>query len=142
VSQVLRAVLIGQMPSGKNAIRTQVTAGGIHRFPKRRFEEWRGTAYAQLDRQRGAWVKLAAPARVNVRYWPGDLIRRDPPGMMDALSHVLEWCPVHGKRKVPGCALPFVADDSLLVSWFWRLEKLDRARPRLDLVIEPHEAGE
>lgn len=137
MSQILRAVLVGQMPSGKNAIRTQVIAGGIHRFPKKRFEDWRGTGYAQLDRQRGAWAKLTTPAKIVIRYTPGDLIRRDVPGIEDALGHLLEWCPIHGKKKRPECPLNFIADDSLLEDWTFERMPLDRANPRLELEITP-----
>ncbi|MDD5301550.1 MAG: hypothetical protein PHS14_00460, partial [Elusimicrobia bacterium] len=76
------------------------------------------------------------------RYTPGDLIGRDVPGMMDALWHVLEWCPVHQKRQYKkacraGCSLPFVVNDQLLVSPAWEELPLDRTHPRLELTIEP-----
>lgn len=139
--QSLRAVLTGQMPSGKNQIQMSApSAGVIRRFPKASFEQWRGTSYSQLDRQRGAWVKLLTPARVIVRYTPGDLIGRDVPGMMDALWHLLEWCPIHRKKKDcrgRGCRLPFVYDDNLLVSPAWELLPLDRENPKLELEIIP-----
>lgn len=143
MSSVLRAVLVGQHPSGKNQIQLSApSAGIIRRFPQASFERWRGTAYAQLDRQRGAWDKLTTRARIDVKYWPGDLIRRDRPGMEDALFHLLEWCPVHGiskkaRKRAPNCRLPFVDDDFLLDSGSWTQMPLDRERPRLELLIEP-----
>ena len=85
MSSVLHVVLAGQMPSGKGQIRTQILGGRLHRFPQKRFTDWRSTAWAQLDRQRGAWEKITVPARITVRYTPGDLIRRDAPGIIDAL---------------------------------------------------------
>jgi hypothetical protein len=139
LSPVLRAVLAGQHPSGKNQIQMSAPAAGvIRRFPKASFEAWRGTGYAQLDRQRGAWEKLKVPAVVTVRYTKGDLIRRDVPGMEDALCHLLEWCPIHGLRHKKGrdCPLPFVADDALLEDWHFVQLPLDREHPRLELVIE------
>lgn len=139
MSLELRAVLAGQMPSGKNQIGTQVIGGQLHRFPQARFEKWRGSAYAQLDRQRGAWAKLTTPARIEIRYWPGDLLKRDVPGVEDALAHLLEWCPIHGKNKrlKPHCPLPFVADDALIESWAFERMPLDRVRPRLELALRP-----
>lgn len=137
---VLRAVLVGQMPSGKNQIRTQIVHGHLHKFPQESFERWRATGYAQLDRQRGAWAKLLGPARIVVRYTKGDLIRRDVPGIMDALCHLLEWCPVHGKSKkkiVQDCRLPFLADDCLLEDWVFEQLPINREAPRLELEVTP-----
>ncbi len=138
MSKILRAVLVGQHPSGKNQIQMSAPAAGvIRRYPQKSFEAWRSSAYSQLDRQRGAWKKLTTKARVTVKYTPGDLIGRDVPGMMDALWHLLEWCPLHGRKKAPRCPLPFVENDKLLVSTSWEEMPLDRERPRLELTIEP-----
>lgn len=107
----------------------------------RRFEDWRGTCYAQLDRQRGAWVKLTVPAKLNVQCYKGDLIGRDMPGVLDALLHVLEWCPAHKtKRRCPKtCPMPFVLNDNLLEGGTFERPILDRAHPRIELIIEPYE---
>lgn len=142
MQQILRAVLRGQMPSGKNQIKMSAPrAGMIMRFPQASFEAWRSRSYAQLDEQRGAWDKLARPAKVTVRYFKGDLIGRDTPGIMDALCHLLEWCPIHGRNKKlkPHCPLPFVGNDALLEGWVWERPILDRENPRLELTIEPYE---
>ena len=138
MSLVLRAALAGQMPSGKNQIGAQIVGGRLHRFPNARFERWRESAYVQLDRQRGAWTKLMTSARISVAYTPGDLLRRDVPGQIDALCHVLEFCPIHRKRSLCSktCRLPFVLDDSLLVEWHWTRRPLDRERPGLSIEIE------
>lgn len=138
---VLRAVLVGQHPSGKNQIKMSAPkAHFIMKFPQKSFENWRASAYSQLDRQRGAWVKLMGPAHVGVRYTKGDLLRRDVPGMMDALCHILEWCPAHKtkRRCSKRCQLPFVLDDNLLESWTWHRPILDRANPRLEFTITPY----
>lgn len=143
MSPVLRAVLEGQYPSGKNQIRLSAPAAGvIRRSPRRKFEDWRGTSYAQLDRQRGAWAKLTVPAQLTVQCYKGDLIGRDMPGVLDALLHVLEWCPVHkSKRRCPKtCPLPFVLNDNLLEGGLFGRPVLDRARPRIELVIVPYNA--
>lgn len=142
MSNVLRVVLEGQHPSGKNQIKMSAPkAHFIMKFPQRSFEDWRGSAYSSLDRQRGAWAKLTVPAHVSVRYTKGDLLRRDVPGMMDALCHLLEWCPAHKKKRLCSkrCPLPFVADDALLEAWTWERPILDRARPRLEFTITPYE---
>lgn len=142
MSQVLRAVLDGQYPSGKNQIKMFAPiAGVIKKYPQKTFEQWRGTSYAQLDRQRGAWAKLMTPASVVVRCFPGDLIGRDTPGVMDALWHVLEWCPAHLKKRrcSKACRLPFVLNDKLLEGVTWARPVLDRARPRIELEITPYQ---
>lgn len=146
MAQLLTAVLEGQHPSGKNQIRIAAPARGvIHRFPQASFERWRATAYAQLDRQRGAWGKLTTPGHLVVRYTKGDLITRDVPGLEDALLHVLAWCPVHHKSRKEikrqcraSCRLPFVVDDGLLDWVEWKPRPLDRESPRLELTIRPY----
>lgn len=148
MSLVLSAVLVGQHPSGKNQQKiVPRMEGGYMRIPEKSFERWRATAYAQLDRQRGRWPKLRARGHVVVRYTPGDLLTRDVPGLEDALSHVLEWCPVHrgAKQKAicrAACGLPFVVNDGLLDWWEWKPRLLDRAAPRLELTVRPYDLAE
>ncbi len=140
--QVLRAVLTGQYPSGKNQIKMSAPkAHFIMKFPQASFEKWRGTSYAQLDRQRGAWAKLLIPAKITIQCYKGDLIGRDAPGVQDAILHLLEWCPVHSKKvcRKRQCNLPFVANDNLLEAVDFRRPILDREHPRVELLIEPYE---
>lgn len=142
--QILRAVLAGQHPSGKNQIQMRPMRGWIQKYPKASFEAWRGTGYAQLDRQRGTWETLRTPAKVTVLYTPGDLLRRDVPGMIDALCHLLEFCPIHRKVKKKDhlrCSLPFVADDVLLAHWDWTTMPLDRENPRIEMRVEHYANG-
>lgn len=117
-----------QMVSGKNAV--MVTRTG-QRFPSKRFKDWRDVASIQLTRQLpkdvlryANLVAFPKPQRVSlaVRYWPGDLIRRDAPGMLDALCHLLERTQV-------------VEDDAQIKSVQWEEQPLDRARPRVELVL-------
>lgn len=137
----LKFTLLGQMPSGKGQIRTQVVRGGIHRFPNKRFELWRSDAFRQLAEQRGGRTTIDAPCAVDVLYIPGDRIRRDVPGIMDALCHLLEWCPIHGKKKTENCNQRSIADDSQLHHWNWKRGNLDRERPRIEVTITPYEVA-
>lgn len=124
----MKVTLEGQMVSGKNSI--IVTRTG-QRFPSKRFKDWRDTASIQLTRQlpKGnlRYANLVAfpkPERVSltVLYWPGDLIRRDAPGMLDALCHLLERTQV-------------VEDDAQIKTVNWQEMDLDRARPRVELTL-------
>jgi hypothetical protein len=128
--------LEGQLPSGKNAVKEVFVRGRKIRYPNARFKAWRQAAYQQLRAQRGDWKMLCAPARVQVRYWPGNLLTRDVPGMMDAICHLLEHCPVC-RRKNKTCPIPAVQNDGLLHSWIWIRMPLDRERPRAEVTISP-----
>lgn len=81
----LRLMIRGQIPSGKNAI--VVTRTGM-RFPKKRFKDWRKHALRELGPP--PEVPYDGPVRMEVIYVRGDEIRRDMPGMLDAICHVLE----------------------------------------------------
>lgn len=127
--------LLGKTPSGKNQIRIAIVRGRVMKFPDANFKKWRSEAHRQLSEQRDGRPTILVPCAVAVAYVPGDRIRRDVPGMMDALSHVLEWCPVHGRKKTPGCGQPIIKDDSLLTCWVWQTLPLDRENPRLEIHI-------
>lgn len=129
--QTLKFVLTGQMPSGKNRILFTFRHGRMMKYPEPRFKAWRAKAWPEIHNQRGTWRTLRQPARVYVSYWPGDLIRRDVPGIMDALCHLLEYHPAGLE------ALKVIEDDSLLVSWNWTRMPLDRANPRIEVEIQP-----
>lgn len=82
--------LAGQCPSGKNAI--TITRMG-HRFPNQRFVDWRFDAMKQLFAQLKeikAELPFSFPVEVEVEYTAKDRIRRDVPGIVDALWHLLE----------------------------------------------------
>lgn len=80
----------GQCPSGKNAV--IVTRGG-HRFPNKRFVDWRQLAmdevFPQLHKL-DVKLPLQHPVNVSIEYIARDRIRRDKPGIEDALWHLLE----------------------------------------------------
>lgn len=125
------------MPSGKGQIKTAVIRGRLMRYPSTRFKTWRVDAFKQLKEQAGHLPPLTTTACVEVLYTPGDRIRRDVPGIMDALCHLLEYCPACGSKKRPDCKIPVVFDDSLLVSWTWITCPLDRENPRIEVAIIP-----
>lgn len=86
---LVRFTLMGQLPSGKNAV--VVTRTG-HRFPAKRFVDWRTAALTQLRAQcDGIPQPIRSPRlKLLVTYTPGDRRTRDVAGMMDALCHLLE----------------------------------------------------
>jgi hypothetical protein len=132
----LQLVLEGQMPSGKNRVKEVFIRGKKIRYPDKRFKLWRKDAYQQLRDQRGSWEILRTWARVRVRYWPKDMITRDVSGIMDALCHLLEYCPVC-KKKNKECEIPAVQNDGLLIHWSWERMPVDRARPRIEVLVSP-----
>lgn len=115
-------VLHGQLPSGKNAIK--ITRTG-HRYPDQRFVLWRANAMAQLPL---AVPRFTGPVRLIVDYVPGDVRRRDLPGMLDALLHLFE------KAKL-------VKDDAQVVACTWTPFPLDRKNPRCTVTIAPWKEG-
>lgn len=102
--------LTDQLPGGKNRIRNTRTG---HRYPDQRFAAWRREALFELKPQlRGVpGLPYCGPVKLTVWYRPQDHRRRDLPGMLDALLHLLEQAAV-------------VVDDSQVVLLDWR-----RGRP-------------
>jgi Holliday junction resolvase RusA-like endonuclease len=87
---MIELYLKGQCPSGKNAV--VVTRTG-HRFPAKRFKEWREDALLQLKPQLTKWkdcLPFNRPISIQVYYTTKDLRRRDVPGILDAIWHLLE----------------------------------------------------
>jgi len=109
----VKFILKGQVPSGKNAM--QITRTGRH-YPLKRFIDWRSNAEAQIRSQVGFPQPIEQPCKAFFTYFPGDLRRRDVPGMIDALFHVLE-------------RLNIVRDDSLIKDVDWETRALDRDNP-------------
>jgi len=95
----------GQCPSGKNAV--IVTRAG-HRFPSARFVTWREAAMKevlpQISGMEDIKLPISFPVTVEIWYTAKDRIRRDMPGIQDALWHLLEKCNV-------------VSDDTFLGGW-------------------------
>lgn len=82
--------ITGQCPSGKNAV--VITRSG-HRFPGKRFVKWRDGALKEIQPQKNkvkSWLPLSQPVNVDIQYTAGDKRRRDAPGILDAIWHLLE----------------------------------------------------
>lgn len=77
-------ILTGQMQSGKN--RVMITRTG-QRYPPARFKKWREDMLKQIG---PIETPFSGPVALSVNYVPGDNIRRDVPGMLDAICHLLE----------------------------------------------------
>lgn len=81
----------GQPPSGKNAI--IITRTG-KRFPSARFSKWKREVMPCLSMQLRAQgllnFPLSQPCSVTIDYYTADKRRRDMPGIIDAIWHVLE----------------------------------------------------
>lgn len=107
----------GQVPSGKNAM--QVTRTGRH-YPLKRFTDWRTEAEAQVRQQVGFPRPIESPATAIFDYFPGDLRRRDVPGMIDALFHLFE-------------RLALIKDDALFKDLVWNTRPIDRLNPRVQV---------
>jgi Holliday junction resolvase RusA-like endonuclease len=117
-----------QIPSGKNHVR--ITRTG-RRYPTARFAQWRASAYSQVRAQlirQPAWREWPrqAPMALTVYYRPRDRRRRDVPGMLDALLHLLERAEV-------------IQDDAQVKTVSW-VSALKSQVPCVILAIEPREA--
>ena len=115
----MRLIIKGQIKSGKNNM--VVTRQGRH-FPKKAWEIWRNGVLAQILEQ-GPHKRLETAGRVIFEYYPGDLRRRDAPGMIDALFHCFERSGV-------------VSDDALFQHVVWIQYPIDRLCPRAIVKID------
>ncbi len=83
----------GQLPSGKNSI--IITRTG-KRFPSKRFSDWKKLAIPKLKLEMQDYgldnFPILKPCSVFIDYIPSDRRRRDVPGVIDAIWHVLEKC--------------------------------------------------
>ena len=117
----------GQLKSGKNSMKN--TRSG-HRYPDKKWAAWRDEMLKQINRV--FWHDTAPeviPAAimfgecaVHIDYWPGDLRRRDVPGMVDALWHCFERAGI-------------VKDDKQFTQVYWVTRELDRENPRAQIRI-------
>lgn len=119
--RLMKIVLNGQIPSGKNSVKTTRTG---HRYPNQRFVGWREDAFCQIREQVPHYKAFSGPTMALFSYFPGDLRRRDVPGMVDALFHVLE-------------RFGLIVDDSLFQQVCWVQMPIDRDKPRVVINLEP-----
>lgn len=116
---MIEFTLLGQIPSGKNAIK--ITRTG-HRYPSKRFSNWRAMVAFMVPSVKEP-IDCKGDLSITVIYYKGDLRRRDVPGMLDALFHLFEY------RRL-------VIDDKHFVNVTWVDGGLDRARPRCEIQIQ------
>jgi Holliday junction resolvase RusA-like endonuclease len=117
-----------QIPSGKNHVR--ITRTG-RRYPTARFAQWRASAYYQIRVQiirQPAWQEWPRQASMSltVHYRALDRRRRDVPGMLDALLHLLERAEV-------------IEDDAQVTDVSW-VSALQSQVPCVMMAIQPKEA--
>jgi hypothetical protein len=117
--EVITLNIKGQIKSGKNHV--QITRTG-RRFPLKSFADWRDGVIDQILPQ-GPFVKIPPPLSIVIDYYPGDLIRRDAPGMIDALFHCFEKAGI-------------VEDDAHFKAVLWREWPIHRENPRANVVIQ------
>lgn len=117
-------LLLGQLPSGKNA---QGVAKTGHKYAKPRFKAWREDAMTQLMAL-GCIPRspIDYPCHFKAWYWAGDKRIRDVSGMQDALYHLLE----HSK---------ILANDGLIKDVTWRYQGLNRKSPKVEFTLSPME---
>lgn len=116
--------LKGQIPSGKNQQQIVMVRGRVMKFPNKRFKLWRADAAGQVALQQPGATGIAAPCRMVVKYTPGDRLRRDVSGILDAIFHLLEHVGV-------------VENDYFIQDVDWESLPLDRAAPGAVLTLEP-----
>jgi Holliday junction resolvase RusA-like endonuclease len=120
---MLFIVLSGQLVSGKNQIQIAVKNGRIFKYPNARFKMWHRESMRQVLRQFPALsIQFTNPAWLKVQYTPGDRIRRDATGMLDAIFRLMEDSGI-------------IADDSLFKSISWLEMPLNRENPGAEINI-------
>lgn len=116
-------LLVGQLCSGKNAVRT--TRTGQH-YSNERFKAWREDACVQLRSQRLIPpLPIDLPVRLKVDYWAGDKRTRDVSGMLDAIFHLLVYSKI-------------IVDDGQVrdVLWYWQGVNKQDPRVLIDLEVK------
>lgn len=121
--------ITGQIPSGKNQVKTVLIKGKVLHIPDKRFKKWREAVLPQLKIQRGqcAWFPLQTPITLECEYTPGDRRTRDVSGMLDALFHLI-------------VKAGLLTDDGLVWAVTWRRNEMDRQRPGLRFTMTKQEA--
>lgn len=82
--------LPGITKSGKNGI--QINPKTFAHYPKKSFVDWRNAMSKAIALQKDTLPAAPITEEVHVSIWysKGDNVRRDMPGIMDAIWHVLE----------------------------------------------------
>lgn len=111
--------VLGQCKSGKNNM--LMTRSG-HKYPNPSWAKWRDEVLKQLKMQWNEPI-IDHPCLIVIKYYPGDLRRRDVPGMIDALFHCFERAQI-------------VSDDKLFVDVLFTTLPLNRDNARVDIEIK------
>lgn len=120
--------LSGQIPSGKNQVKTAVVKGRVIHFPNKVFKAWREAMLPQLAVQAkkyietGAVLPVSSTISLECEYTPGDARTRDVSGMLDALFHLI-------------VRAGLLVDDGLVWAVTWRRNEMDRQKPGLRFTI-------
>lgn len=109
--------LHGTMKSGKNHV--QITRTG-RRYPNKSFSVWREEMLRQIN-----YKGKPLQGRVGLSAWysPGDRLRRDAPGILDALLHLFEKAGI-------------LEDDAQVKEVFWQEQAIDRQAPHCHIFLE------
>lgn len=108
----------GQLRGGKNAILTTRTG---HRYPNPSWAKTRDEVLKQIMSQRKN-PPITQRSKITINYWPGDKRRRDVPGMMDFVFHVLEKAGV-------------VKDDALFADVYFVTMEVNQGKPWASITI-------
>ena len=121
--------ITGQIPSGKNQVKTVLIKGKVLHIPDARFKKWKKGVLPELELQRGtcSLFPIATPVSLECEYTPGDRRTRDVSGMLDALFHVI-------------VKAGLLTDDGLVWAVTWRRNEMDRQRPGLRFTMTKQEA--
>ena len=110
-------VLHGKMKSGKNHV--QITRTG-RRYPNKSFSVWRDDMLKQINYKK---KPLQGRVGLSAYYVPGDRLRRDAPGILDALLHLFEKAGI-------------LTDDAQIKQVNWTEGVIDRHFPQCGIVLE------
>ena len=115
---MIRFSITGQLKSGKNNM--GITRSGKH-YPRPEWARWRDDVVDQLRAQDKRRQAIDAPCSIVVSYTAGDRIRRDVPGILDAMFHCFERADI-------------IADDRWFVNVKW-LSYYEAGKPRASIRI-------
>ena len=113
---IISFTLYGKMKSGKNHV--QITRTG-RRYPNKSFADWRDEMLSQINYQ---GKPLQGRVGLSAWYVPGDRLRRDAPGILDALLHLFEKAGI-------------LQDDAQVKKVNWTENITDRHAPQCWIVL-------
>ena len=109
--------LHGKMKSGKNHV--QITRTG-RRYPNKSFSVWRDEMLRQINYK---GQPFQGRVRLKAYYVPGDRLRRDAPGILDALLHLFEKAGI-------------LTDDAQIKQIGWLEGSVEKEDPFCEITLE------